>query len=75
MAHARRKFIEVEKAAPEIAREAVALLCALFAVEKQAKEVSVAERWALRQAQDVWRFRDTVERARHGNAQPKTIFP
>ena len=48
--HARRKFIEAEKTAPEIAREAVALLRALFAVEKQAKEVSVAERLALRQA-------------------------
>jgi hypothetical protein len=50
-AHARRKFIEAEKTAPEIARQAVALLRALFAVEKRAKEVSVAERWALRQAQ------------------------
>ncbi len=48
--HARRKFIEAEKTAPEIARETVALLRALFAVEKQAKEVSVAERLALRQA-------------------------
>ena len=51
MAHARRRFIEAEPSAPEIARDAVALLRALFAVEKQAKEVSVAERWALRQAQ------------------------
>ena len=34
-----------------IAREAVALLRALFVVEKQAKEVAVAERLALRQAQ------------------------
>jgi hypothetical protein len=50
-AHARRKFIEAEKTAPEIAREAAALLRALFAVEKQAKEVSVKERWAVRQAQ------------------------
>ena len=48
--HARRKFIEAEKTAPENARDAVALLRALFAVEKQAKEVSVAERLALRQA-------------------------
>jgi len=49
--HARRKFIEAEKAAPEIAREAVALLRALFAVEKQAREFSVPDRLTLRQAQ------------------------
>ncbi len=49
--HARRKFVEAEKTAPEIAREAVALLGRLFAVEKQAKDVSVAERLALRQMQ------------------------
>jgi transposase len=51
--HARRKFVEAEKTAPEIAREAVDLIGRLFAVEKQAKEVSVAERLALRQAQSV----------------------
>src|SRR5581483_11084866 len=50
-AHARRKFVEAEKTAPQIAREAVALIGVLFAVEKQAKEISVAERLALRQAQ------------------------
>ena len=50
-AHARRKFIEAEKVAPEIAREAVALVRALYAVEKQAKDVSVAERLQLRQEQ------------------------
>ena len=49
--HARRKFIEAEKTAPEIAREAVALLRALFAVEQQAKEFSVPDRLTLRQAQ------------------------
>jgi transposase len=50
-AHARRKFVEAEKTAPQIAREAVALIGVLFAVEKQAKESSVAERLALRQVQ------------------------
>ncbi len=50
-AHARRKFVEAEKTAPQIAREAVALIGVLFAVEKQAKDISVAERLALRQAQ------------------------
>jgi len=51
--HARRKFVEAEKTAPEIAREAVALMDALFAVERQAKDVAVAERLELRQKQSV----------------------
>jgi transposase len=50
---ARRKFVEAEKTAPEIAREAVDLIGQLFAVEKQAKDVSLAERLALRQTQSV----------------------
>jgi hypothetical protein len=49
--HARRKFVEAEKTAPEIAGEAVDLIGQLFAVEKQAKDGSVAERSALRQTQ------------------------
>ena len=48
---ARRKFVEAEKTAPEMAREAVDLIGQLFAVEKQAKDASVAERLALRQTQ------------------------
>jgi len=52
-AHARRKFVDAEKAAPEIAREAVAFLRTLYAVEKQAQEVSVAERLPLRQAKSL----------------------
>lgn len=48
-AHTRRKFIDAEKTAPEIAREAVELIRALYAVEKEARDVSVAERLALRQ--------------------------
>jgi len=51
--HARRKFVEAEKTAPEIAREAVDLIGQLFAVEKQDKDVAVAERLALRQTQSV----------------------
>jgi transposase len=51
--HARRKFVEAEKTAPEIAREAVDLIGRLFAVEKQAKDLSVAERLELRQKQSV----------------------
>ena len=50
-AHARRKMIEAEPVAPVMAREAIALVRVLYAVEKQAKDVSVAERLELRQAQ------------------------
>jgi transposase len=50
-AHARRKIVDAEKVAPEIAREAVDLIGALFGVERQAKDFSVEERLALRQAQ------------------------
>jgi transposase len=51
--HARRKFVDAEKVAPEIARAAVELLRPLYALEKQAKDVSVAKRLELRQAQSV----------------------
>jgi transposase len=47
--HARRKVIDAEKVAPEIAREAVDLVDALFRVERQAKNFSVEERLAFRQ--------------------------
>jgi len=50
-AHARRKIIEAEKAAPEIAREAIDLVRALYAVEKQAKDASIEARLELRQQQ------------------------
>jgi transposase len=50
-AHSRRKFIDAEKVAPEIAREAVELIGALFRVERQAKDLSVEERLALRRAE------------------------
>ena len=49
--HSRRWFIDAEKVAPEIAREAVDLIDALFRVERQAKGFAVEERLALRQAQ------------------------
>ena len=48
-AHLRRKVIEAEKAAPEIAREAIEMVRALYAVEKQAGAASVEERLKLRQ--------------------------
>jgi len=50
-AHSRRKFIDAEKVAPEIAREAVELIGALFRVERQGKDFSVEERLALRRAE------------------------
>jgi transposase len=49
--HLRRKIIEAEKAAPEIAREAIEMVRALYAVEKQASDVSIAERLDLRRKQ------------------------
>src|ERR1035441_23461 len=52
-AHARRKFVDAEKAAPEIAAEAAAFLRTLYAVEKQAREDSVEERLQLRQAKSL----------------------
>ncbi|MGA8437617.1 MAG: IS66 family transposase [Candidatus Sulfotelmatobacter sp.] len=50
-AHARRKVIDAEKVAPEIASEAVELIGALFRVERRAKDFSVEQRLALRQAE------------------------
>lgn len=50
-AHARRKFVDAEKTAPEIARETVDWIGQLYAVEKQAKDLSGSERLVLRQAQ------------------------
>ena len=49
-AHARRKFVEAEKTAPEIAREAVELVRTLYAVEHRGKNLSAAARLELRQA-------------------------
>jgi len=51
--HARRKIVEAEKVAPEMAQQAVALIGTLFAVERKAKDCSDEERLALRQAQSV----------------------
>ena len=50
-AHLRRKVIEAEKTAPEIAKEAIEMVRSLYAVEKQAKDLSVAARLELRQEQ------------------------
>ena len=50
-AHLRRKVIDAEKAAPEIAQEAILMVRALYAVEKQGKNASPEERLGLRQEQ------------------------
>ena len=50
-AHMKRKVIDAEKSAPEIAREAVERVRALYAVERQGKDASVEERLKLRQQQ------------------------
>ena len=50
-AHLRRKIIDAEKTAPEIAREAIDMVRALYAVEKQAKDISTEARLCLRQEQ------------------------
>ena len=50
-AHMKRKVIDAEKAAPEIAREAVERVRALYAVERKCKDASVEERLKLRQQQ------------------------
>jgi hypothetical protein len=52
-AHMRRKIIDAEKSAPEIAKEAVERVRALYAVEHQTKSLTAEERLKLRQAQSV----------------------
>jgi transposase len=51
--HARRKFVDAEKTAPEIACEATAWMGKLFAIESRAREASVSERLEIRQKQSV----------------------
>jgi len=50
-AHLRRKIIEAEKAAPEIAKQAIALVRALYAVEKQGVDGPAEDRLKLRHEQ------------------------
>ena len=50
-AHLRRKVIEAEKSAPEIAREAIEMMRALYVAEKHARDSSIAKRLDLRQKQ------------------------
>lgn len=51
-AHARRKFFELDAAQPNpIAREALARIIALYALEARGRELNVSERTALRQTE------------------------
>jgi hypothetical protein len=52
-AHLRRKIIEAEKTAPEIARQAVEMVRALYAVEKQVANLPAQKKLEARQAQSV----------------------
>ena len=45
------EYVEAEKAAPEIAKEAIPLVRALYAVERQGSNASVEDRLRLRQEQ------------------------
>jgi hypothetical protein len=62
-AHARRKFVDAEKAHPAIAHEAVKLIGKLYAIEEQGRMLSVAEdRLRLRQSQSTSLLRQLHER-------------
>jgi transposase len=50
-AHARRKFVEAQKTEPALCAEAIARIRVLYEIERRAKELSAAERLALRQAE------------------------
>jgi len=52
-AHARRKFVDVEKLHPAIAAEAVGIIRQLYIVEDRGKEMDVGQRLALRQGESV----------------------
>ncbi len=51
MAHVRRKFIEAEATEPELAKQAIDQIRALFKIEERGAELSDDERRALRQAE------------------------
>lgn len=54
LAHARRKFFDLNEAqANPVAREALARIAALYAIEARGREMSVAERTVLRQEESV----------------------
>jgi transposase len=52
-AHLRRKIIEAEKTAPEIARQAIEMVRALYTIEKQVADLTADKKLEIRQAQSV----------------------
>jgi transposase len=52
-AHARRKFVDAEKAHPQIAAEAVGIIKRLYAVEERGRSMDVEQRTALRKRESV----------------------
>jgi transposase len=52
-AHSRRKFVDAEHFAPDIARQALALIGQLYEAERAAKELSAADRLTLRQTRSL----------------------
>ena len=52
-AHARRKFVDSEKAHPAIAAEAVRIIKRLYAIEDQGKTLDAPDRLALRQTESI----------------------
>lgn len=61
-AHARRKFVDAEKAHPAIARDAVAMIKRLYAVEEQARSLSNEDRLHLRESQSTPILRELHQR-------------
>jgi hypothetical protein len=52
-AHLKRKFIGAGKTAPQIAREAIASVRALYTIERQAKDAKAEDRLAMRREQSM----------------------
>jgi transposase len=52
-AHSRRKFVDAEHFAPDIARQALEMIGQLYGVEREARELSAADRLAMRQARSL----------------------
>ena len=72
-AHARRKFVDAEKAHPAIAAEAVGMIQKLYAIEARGKTPSAEDRRLLRQAESLpilQRFKERLETWR-GELLPK----
>lgn len=69
-AHARRKFVDAEKAQPQIAAEAVGIIKRLYAIEERGKSISDDERTALRQRESADPRRPQGQAPRLGRHAP-----